>query len=428
MARYLYGDSQPFPNGYDFLTELRQLVGAASQALALSNEAEELEHSLGDRAQEHLHAIEALQSFFDGLAEAIADRAARANASNLVMPYARELLQQVEAMSERARAGRAQNLDADQVDVTSHIRDRRTQLRSVLSAYLLTDPLVIEDWALSLTSLTAEPQGQCVLLHPNELTTSFIVQVAADPTWGRPRKLSELVQGMALQVGWRKAFLRSSLHPDVATLDDLFVAAIEIGPDSMDVRLRKKPDSARDGFVLTVEPDASGPVAKIQRIDEKRGETDPPFTSQEEDRAAILGLHDALRRECAPLVKRKTRLVYAQLEGLDVFERGLVRALFERIATRLEPIAQEVSRHSPNPAELSLKLERDDGRREELYLNKVELIEKVTPLPQEAQELFYKLGFMPPPPTPSRPPPASMPPSAPTGGAPSVPPPPKNRL
>jgi hypothetical protein len=283
-----------------------------------------------------------------------------------------------------------------------------------------------EDWALSLSSLTSEPQGQCVLLHPNELTTSFVVQVAADPNWGRPRKLSELVQGMALQVGWRKAFLRSSLHPDVATLDDQCVAAVEIGPDSMDVRLRKKPDSPRDGFVLTVEPDASGPVAKVQRIDEKRGESDPPFTATDEDRAAILNLHAVLRRDCAPLLKRKTRLVYAQLDGLDVFERGLVRALFERVATRLEPIAREVSRHSPNPAELSLKLERDDGRREELYLNKAELIEKVTPLPQEAQELFYKLAFMPAPPTPtpSRPPPASMPP----GGTPSAPPPPKNRL
>ncbi|MCA9616386.1 MAG: hypothetical protein KC586_26700, partial [Myxococcales bacterium] len=65
MSTYLFGDSSPFPDGHDFLAQLRTFVKAASRALLLAHEADQLEQNLGDRAQEHLHAIEALQGFFD---------------------------------------------------------------------------------------------------------------------------------------------------------------------------------------------------------------------------------------------------------------------------------------------------------------------------------------------------------------------------
>ncbi|HBQ09983.1 MAG TPA: hypothetical protein DEF51_01925, partial [Myxococcales bacterium] len=95
-VQYLYGDSQPFPDGYDFLTELRLFVEAASQALSLSEEADSLEQSLGERAQLHLHAVDALQTFFDQVTELVADRAARSGAPQTVGPWARKLLEHVE--------------------------------------------------------------------------------------------------------------------------------------------------------------------------------------------------------------------------------------------------------------------------------------------------------------------------------------------
>ena len=239
--------------------------------------------------------------------------------------------------------------------------------------------------------------------------------------WGKPRRVGELVEGLTLQVGWKKAFLRSSLNPDVVTLDELFLAAVELGPDSMEVRVRRKAEAPRDSYVLTTDLDDTGaPVAKVTRIDERGGDSDAPFVSPPDDAARLEELAAALRRACRPLLARKRRLLYAQLDGHDVFERGLVPALFARIAERLAPIAAEVSRRSPNPNELSLKFEREDGRREELYLRKSELVQMVAPLPPAAQELFARLCFLPapsPPPTPSAPPPR-----------PSAPPPPKFRL
>lgn len=408
-ARFLYGDSEPFPGGYDFFAALRQYVTAVAQALALSHEADELERSLGDRAQEHLYAIEAIQAFFSSVSDGIAERAARSGAAQIVGPYASELLEQADRIGANAKALRAKELDGTSGEVTAKIRERRAQIRSVVADYLLTDPLPVLSWALSMNLAGDAPSGQVLLEHPANVSTSFGLELSRDANWSRPRRLGDLSPGMVLQVGFKKAFLRSSLHPDVVALDEMVIASLELGPDSMDLHLRRRADAPRDSFVIAVDPDESGnAVVKITRFDDRSGSSEPPFESTGEEAQRVLDLVTVLRGECGALIAHKKRLMSAQLDGHDVFERGLVPVLLARIGQRLVPVAAEVSRHSPNPSELSLKLERDGGRREEVYLKKAELIALVTPLPPEAQQLFAHLAFMPPMAAPPR---ASEPPS-----------------
>ncbi|AKF05467.1 hypothetical protein [Sandaracinus amylolyticus] len=403
-ARFLYGDSEPFPDGFDFLSALRSFVRASSRVLALAYEADELERSLGERAQEHLHALEALQAFFNGLGDVIAERAARSGAPQVVGPYASQLLDQIDALSAKARAARAKDLDADQVEVAARIRARRSELRAALAEYLVSEPLPVDSWALSLGLGGTAPQGQVVRSHPGDLTTSFSLDVSRDASWGRPRKIGDFAPGLALQVGFKKAFLRSSLHPDVVVLDEMMIAALELGPDSMEIHLRRKLDAPRDSFVITLDPEGDELVAKITRFDERSGGgSDAPYASQGDEIARIAELAEALRAECAPLVARKQRLLSAQLDGHDVFERNLVHVLLLRVSERLASVATEVARHSPNPHELSLKLEREDGRREELYLRKSDLVQMVADLPPEAIQLYQRLSFLPLPQTRAHP-------------------------
>ncbi|MBX3272108.1 MAG: hypothetical protein KF729_17715 [Sandaracinaceae bacterium] len=404
MPTYLYGDSRPFEGGYDFLAELRGFVAAASGALALAHAADELEHNLGERAQEHLHAIEALTTFFDHAGRLVAERAARSPAPALVAPYAQELLAHIETMGQRAKQARAHDLDADSVAVTTSIRQKRGELRDVLSRWLSDDPLPTLSWAMSLHLGGTAPHGQVVLSHPDAVTTGFSIDIA-DGSWSKPRKVGELVGPLSLQVGFKKAFLRSALSPDVHALEDYWVGELELGPDSMEVHLRRKPDAPRDSYVLELDVDDDGvTLARVITRNVKKGGESEAFASEGEDVGKLEALGDALRRECAPLLRRKRRLMFAQLDGHDVFERGLVRPLFERVVARMAPIARQVAARSPNPAELSLKVERDGGRREELYLKKEELVGLVAHLPEEERALFEPLGFFPPR-RPSAPPP-----------------------
>jgi hypothetical protein len=392
--RYLFGDSEDFPGGTDFLTELRQFVAAASKALALAHEADELERGLVTRGQEHTIAVETLFAFFDGISATISERAANWANPHLVAPYAVKLIEAVASIGHQARAGRTQELDSNQAAATARIEECRAKMREALEEYFIASPVPVTSWGASLSLLGDEPLGDVLIQHPSELTTSFAVDVAGDTTWGRPRKLGDVEKDLTLQVGFKKAFLRSALQPDMVELDDQVISTVKIGPEAMEVRLRKKPDAPRDQYVISLARDDNGvPVAQVMRFGES-GEGGERFTSPPEERAKIEALADKLRRECAPLLQRKKRLIFAQLAGQDVFERGVVHTLLERFIDRMAPIAEQVARHSPNPHELSLKLEREDGRREELYLRKAELRQLVAPLPPSAQSLFQRLGFL----------------------------------
>lgn len=397
-GRFLYGDSEPFPGGYDFLAALKQFVAAASRSLVLAHEADELERSLGDRAHEHLYAIETIQAFFSGLGDVIAERAARSGSPQIVGPYASQLVEQVEALGAHAKALRSKELDGASVEVTSRIRERRAEIRRVVSEYLLSGPLPIHSWAMSLNLAGTAPNGQAELEHPGDVSTSVSIDVTRDATWSRARRIGDITPGMTMQVGFKKAFLRSSLHPDIVALDEHVIAVVELGPDSMELRLRRKLDAPRDTFVLTADPDEHGKTqVKITRMDERGGgSADPPFLVEGDEQRRVLELMTVLRGECSGLLAHKKRLLSAQLDGHDVFERNLVPTLLTRIADRLAPIAGAVSRHSPNPSELSLKFEREGGRREEVYLKKTELVALVSGLPAELLHVFAGLAFLPP--------------------------------
>lgn len=431
-GRYLFGDSEPFPETYDFLAALRGYVGCAAQCLALEHEADLLERSLGEQAQSTLRAQAALEGYFEQMTELASERAVRSPLPAVVGPFANQLVAAIEAMRDAATKGRAQELDAASQRATGEIRQKRDEMKKVLSAWLAGDPLPIRSWALSLELAGTAPHGQVVLEHPGEITSAFLVDASRDAGWARARRIGDLVPGMTVQVGFKKVFLRSSLQPDVAALDELVISACEIGPDSAEIHLRRKLDQPRDSYVLAADPEPDGSMSvKITRF-ETKGEDSAPYVSEGDDRARVLELVAAVRREGRSLLAHKKRLLWLQIDGHDVFEQGLVATVFSRIGARMRPLAVEIERRSPSRAELSLKVEKEGGRREEIYLRKSELTGLVAGLPPELHPIFTGLALFG---EPERPPSVAPPAPAPAASAPaSVPPrpsqmpPPKRRL
>lgn len=394
MARvYLYGDSEPFPESHDFLATVRSFVTCASRCLRLADEADALERSLDAAAQENLRAIEALASYFNGLVELIGERAVRSGAPHIVGPYANKLIEGVESMAATARSARGSELDASALRATDDIREKRDEIRRVLAEWLGQDTLPTTSWAVSLELAGTAPQGQAMLTHPGEITTAFALDIGRDPAWSRPRRVADLVPGMAVQVGYKKAFLRSSLHPDLAMLDEFVIGALELGPDSAEIHLRRKLDQPRDSFAISVDPSEDGGMtARVTRF-EGRDEDSAPYESQGDEVKRLVELANVARRSCQSLLAYKKRLLWVQLDGHDIFDHELVPALFARVAQRLAPLATEIERRSPNRVELSLKVEGADGRREEIYLRKSDLAALVAPLPQKYQGMFMGLAI-----------------------------------
>lgn len=409
MATYLFGDLEPCPAHHDVLATLRTFVTCAARCLQLVEEADELEHSLDAAAQENLRAFEALSAYFAGLVEVIDERAMRSGAPEVVGPYANRLAETVEKMAEQARALRGNALDASALETTNEIRRKRDEIRRLLAEWLVGDPLPLTSWALSLELAGTAPHGQAILTHPGEITTAFSLDIGRDANWARPRRAGDLSPGLAIQVGYKKAFLRSSLHPDLAVLDDFLIAALELGPDSAEFHLRRKLDQPRDSFVIAIDPAlVEGVDVRVTRF-EGRNDDSAPYESQDDDVARITEFADVARRQCQSLLTHKRRLLWIQLDGHDLFEQQLVPAFFARIAQRFVPLATEIERRSPNRSELSLKVEGTDGRREEIYLRKSDLAGLIAPLPARFRGMFQGVALFGDAPSPATIPPPAAP-------------------
>jgi hypothetical protein len=54
----------------------------------------------------------------------------------------------------------------------------------------------------------------------------------------------------------------------------------------------------------------------------------------------------------------------------------------------------EIARRSPNAHELSLKVENDSGRREEIYLRKAQLVSSLSSVTPKERGVFDPLGLI----------------------------------
>jgi hypothetical protein len=230
-----------------------------------------------------------------------------------------------------------------------------------------------------------------VLDSPLGITTSFKLSTGPTPAWQAPRKISDFAQGIELQIGVKKSWITRKVQPEVVRLDDFYVSGFELGEDSAQIRLRKKPD-LKDALVLRMWRQDTELFADVQRPedDASEGLASPLDAS---DRAQVERLSQLLRAAAKEVVSHKERLLTVALDGTDVIEQDLVIAFVERLVHMFAPIVSEISRKSSNALELSLKREHDDGRREEVYLRKQELAKRVEPLSAPARSLFAPLGL-----------------------------------
>ena len=390
--RFLFGDSVPFEGGYDVLETLRLWVEASADLLETVDAIETRERGVGKRAQEQLHAINAVSGFYDTVVQRIVEEAARAGEPDLMAPHARELVERVEAMAAMVREQSAASLDGDQRTVAVEVESLVGTLSERLGEYLLTGPLPITGWELTLSYADGPASGRVSLHYPEAIDGRFALDLANDPSWSQPKRVGDVCPEILLEVGVKKAFLRSTLNPEVAPLDELFVTYLELGEDSMSLRLSRRPEQGETFLIIDADFSGDPAVGKIRRPGDG---SETPHPSPRSDHAVLRKLFTALRNHAQPLTHHEGELETVRLDGEARPVRGdLTRELLSRIGARLAPTVLEVHAHSPNPVELSLKREHDDGRREELYLNNDELRERLAPVPDADLELFAGIPFL----------------------------------
>jgi hypothetical protein len=94
------------------------------------------------------------------------------------------------------------------------------------------------------------------------------------------------------------------------------------------------------------------------------------------------------------LYPKKQKLKTITLKEKDVFHENLVYDLMQKVAKILSPTVVEIKKRSPSNMELSLKSEDESGKRNEIYLKKSDVKEKLNAINEKGAKLLETLDVM----------------------------------
>lgn len=387
-VRYLFGDSVPFPLPFNFLATLEAFMTAATRVVQLELEAQKAAAESQEAAATRQRGVEALEGFHGIVMRVVQDTALKVP-STPVHEYVRMLQDTASRYLDEQKRAALAAADREHYAMRSENERRGQEQRAALDAFLRVAHLPITGSKLSIHQKDGRPSATCVLQNPNSIVTAF--RLAPGPAWGQVRRLGDVVSAVELRVGVKKSWLRGTVSPEIVSVDDWIIGRVELADDALELHLRKKVE-LRDTLVLRVQRGEQGLTGDVQHPGEPGAEAmGGPLAGP--DLVTMDRVWKSLVAATAELYDRKEAMLAVQLDGADVFESQATIALVSRLVMLFAPTVLEVAKRSPNAQELSLKVEHEGGRREEIYLRKEELIKQLWPLPGAGREVFAPLGL-----------------------------------
>jgi hypothetical protein len=392
--RYLYGDSAPFPLGYNFLETLEAFMEAATRIVQLDLDSSGLKRQIEDIGAGRVKGLEALEQFHTVVMRAVQDTAQKVQHAH-ALDYARVL---GDFAAKYVDDHRKTTLASNEVELTQ-LRaetDKRTaEQRALLDGFLKLARLPVSSTRFSMR-LTGEGKEarhtiNAVFDNPEGIQTAFTLASVRVPAWNAPRKVSDFAEGVELMVGVEKSWLRGTVSPKQLAVDEWVITSFDLSEDQFELVLRRKL-AEKDSLSFHVRRTEAGLGGMVEHPGVAGAEA-LPGTLGSQDLAQLDRIWQALRVAMRDLTEHKEQLLAVNLDGQAVFEGGLVVPFVVRLVGMFAPTVQEIARRSPNEFELTLKRETEGNRREELYLRKEQLTSRLQPLAAAGRQVFAPLGL-----------------------------------
>jgi hypothetical protein len=411
--RYLFGDSAPFPLGYNFLETLEAFMEAATRIVQSDVEASGLKRQIEEIAAGRIKGLEALEQFHNVVMRAVQDTAQKVQHAH-ALDYARAVADFASRYVEEHKRNALAANERELGQLLGENEKRSGEQRVLLDGFLKVArlPITATRYTMRLVGEAKEARNTLSAVFDNAdgIQTAFTLAVSRVPAWAMPRKVSEFAQGVDLLVGIDKSWLRGTVTPKQLNVDDWVITQFDLADDAFDLMLRRKLTEKETLFFRLRRTEGG-----ITGIVEHPGAADAeamPGTLGPPDIAALDRLWQALRLAVREVADHKEQLLAVNLDGQPVFEANLVVPFVVRLIAMFAPTVQEIAKRSPNEFELTLKRETEGNRREELYLRKEQLTSRLQPMPAAGRQLFAPLGLDSWVPGTTQAPPAVAPPSS----------------
>jgi hypothetical protein len=386
----VYGDSTPFPYGADFIETIRHAVECGVAILLAQHDiSDALDHTGGVEEQRRAERAR-LDAFSDAVRLTV--NAYMSTSSERLVRAGTEILHGAHAAIEREVAA----LDGHATDLMSGTRQTigaaREQVFRAVEGFILAHDLPNTEIGLRLFAAEERYEGQALVATPFGIEAIFDLAIPIAHQWGRPRRVADLTAGTAVHVPKTAGWLSKRLELSQEKLDRLFLSEVTVSPERTVMWLRKGP---RSGTGYQVEVNSEGaPRATLRHVTEE-GSIGPeePLELSGEDQVHVTRLWNRVLDSTRDLETRRQSMTEATFDGRQLRELDEPRAICERMVMVLTPIVQEISARSGAPGELVLRRDAGEGRRDEVYITKAELQERVMLVHPTLRSLFDGFGL-----------------------------------
>lgn len=385
--RFLYGDSVPFPPQYDFLGALKIFVDHATVAARYDGEGRAALEIAEVEAANRLRSIEALEAAHFAAMHALTT--ATTGGQPLILDYAQKVQEFATSLVGHTKQEAISTANGAREAARQKTDAGTAQVRSAIDAILIALRLPVSSSEIVMEFDENQTEFQTIVRYAEGIATAYALSVETLDDWRKPRRVSDFTSGVTLPVGLKRSLFKRTVAYEPLQLDDYYLGGFELADDTAQLRLRRKP-AEKDAIVFDMRYTDQGFFAEVQHP----GESDTGSLEPVLDQGAATELERfvmLLRSAVGQVAKHKSRVLGVTIHGHDVFEDRLVNQLLTTIVKLIAPTASEIARRSTSAAELTLKTESDEGRREEIYVKKAELYAKIDAVPATERVVFEPL-------------------------------------
>jgi len=388
---YLYGDSTPSQLEVNFVDFLRDCLDFGV-AVALSTDGLRRQTQRGDVLRREARSdVDRLEKL--GMGVELAVKSLSIDEGDT--PTARCALTIIRSTNDLVRSEiQAVNstLETEEARLEVARAGERASCVKALEALLLRHDLPNSSARLILKARPNAPYAaQLRTATPLGIAATIEIEVPASDLFGHLIRVDRIFDRLEVQAPEVGGWLHKERKLRPQRLGKLHIIELDLGAKETSIKLRAAADGSGPGFDVLMSVEA--PHVRLMRVEEREGSPDPAFEVDDADAAKLLALLQKVEGPARALGAHRKALVQATLDERPLRDHDEPTVLVERLVQAIAPVVREIAERSPSATELVLKRLVGGGRREEIFVAKSELREKLERLPTALRALFDPLGL-----------------------------------
>ena len=394
--RYLYGDLTEFPSQENSLDLLKRFVDMAVEILKQDQKKAELRALIEEDREYMIETLTDIEKFKDSVQITMQKSVSGRFKEDVVRVMAQGADEKFSSYIADSKSRVVRKTEQRIQQTENEIDSHSYQILGFLKAFFMSSSIPVGGNSLRCTLDDQVYRAQAEIVDVTGIRCAYMLDTAASEFFSGQKRFSDLVPGkLEFPVGKKKSWLKKEPVKEYLRIDDATLAHVLDEEETGEFRLAKRAGNGVEGLLVRVHKGKKETI-EVFRIDAEgsRIPVDSEIIEDPESEVMIC-FWKLLLPSVLSLYRTRGDLNSISIGDKDVVKDGLIVDLVRKLTAFLSPTIREIDSRSPAKEELCLKLEHENGKREEIYIQKSTLVNRVLELPSFQRSLFAPLGIDP---------------------------------